>query len=175
MKTGLVAFALSTAAFAVGVHLAVIDRLPSFIMSRTFNGLQDAGLTWNTWTVAPRISPRTQTIVRSSPDLAYAVCMLDLSHGPVHITAPMGPDYGSMSVFDDDTTNVYIIDLQGTGTPVDVIVATQSQDVSGIAADISIVRLRSDRGLALIRRLAPDTELHETAAALVSQAHCTNL
>ncbi len=175
MKAGLVAFALSTAVSAIGVHLAVIDRLPSFIMSRAFTGLQEAGLPWNTWSSAPRISPQTQTVVRSSPDLAYSVCMLDLSRGPILLTAPMGPDYGSLSVFDDDTTNVFITGVHGAGAPVDVVVAAPDQEVTGVSPDTSVVRLRSDRGLALVRRLAPDQARHEAATALVSQARCTPL
>ncbi len=171
MKAALVAFALSTAVCPVVVHVAVVNVLPRFIMSRAITGLETAGLSWNGWTTAPRVTPETQSVVRSSPDLAYAVCLLDLSGGPVVLSAPTWPHYGSLSVFDHTTSNIHIAGLQGEAGLVELIVAAKGQDVAA-AKDRPVVRLPGSRGLALIRRLAPNDTLHAQAEALVRDATC---
>ncbi|MEX0286333.1 MAG: DUF1254 domain-containing protein [Paracoccaceae bacterium] len=170
MKAALISFALATGVVGVGTHLTVINALPTFIMSRAFSGLESSGIGWNAWQSAPKITPQTQSVVRSSPDLAYVVCLLDLSNGPVRISVPRWVRYGSLSIFDHTTTNVHIESLEGSRPPANVIVATADQSVTDNGTPV--IRLPGNKGLALIRRLAPDTESHQAATALVKDAEC---
>ena len=171
MKAARLAFAVSVALSAALAHYAVITALPGYITSRAMRSLEEAGLKWNAWAIAPRITPRSQTVVRSSPDLAHAVCLLDLEGGPILLRAPLWPDYGSLSVFDHTSANAYVTSLSAAGNPAQAIVATDDQPVDG-NADIPVIRLPGSKGIALIRRLAPTDKLHDAARALAGQTEC---
>lgn len=165
------------AAFAIGfltLHFLTLNALPDRIMATARDRISSQA-PLHTWRMSPRITPQTQTIVRPSPDLAYAICVLDLSSGPVEIAVPTWPEYGSLSIFDAHTDNVYAgsIDArlpEATGYR-RILVAMEGQDTA--ASDIAeIVTVDSPEALALIRRLAPTQGLYDAAAALVPASTC---
>ena len=172
--TGLAAFVIT---FALA-HFVVLNALPGKIMSKVRDRMMEGGLTENAWQMAPRTSPETQTVVRPAPDLAYAICLIDLSEGPVELIAPAWPDYGSLSVFSAQTDNVYAgsLDARVPGTPAArrVIVALPDQDVTG-AENAEVVRVKQPKALSLIRRLAPTQEAYDAAAALIPDSSCKPL
>ncbi|MBA3068218.1 MAG: DUF1254 domain-containing protein [Hyphomonas sp.] len=159
----------------VAVHFVVLNALPGYIMDKARSRLLGAGLPVHTWQMSPRVSPQTQTIVRPAPDLAYAICLIDLSGGPVTLKVPTWPEYGSLSLFDAHTDNVYAgsLDARLPDAPgaLTIIVATADQPVE--AADgVTVVRVKKPEALALIRRLAPSQDLYDAAAALVPISTC---
>lgn len=168
---GLIAFLLGFAA----LHLIVLNALPGYIMSKARDRLSDSGLPIHSWRMSERVTPQTQTIVRPSPDLAYAVCLIDVSAGPVTLTVPTWPEYGSLSIFDASTNNVYSgsLDARLPGAPGirRVLVALASQDVPS-QEGIDVVKVNKPEALALIRRLAPSQGLYDAAAALVPVSAC---
>ncbi|KCZ85530.1 hypothetical protein HAD_07595 [Hyphomonas adhaerens MHS-3] len=172
--TGLAAF-LITGALA---HFVVLNALPGKIMSKVRDRMMERGLTENAWQMTPRTSPETQTVVRPAPDLAYAICLIDLSDGPVELTAPAWTDYASLSVFAATTDNVYAgsLDARTPGTPIvrHVIVAMEDQSVPE-TGETEIVRVKAPEALALIRRLAPTQDAYDAAAALIPESSCKPL
>ena len=172
--TGFIAFLVTL----VLAHLLVVNALPGKIMSKVRGRIAEAGLPVHHWHMNGRVSPENQTVVRPSPDLAYAICLIDLSNGPVELNVPAWDEYGSLSVFSARTDNVYAgsLDARVPGTP-DVrrlIVALDKQDVSA-AGDAETVRVKQPEVLALIRRLAPTQEAYDAAAALVPESSCQPL
>ena len=158
----------------VAVHFLVLNALPGRIMSTARERI-GGQVPLHTWQMSARITPQTQTIVRPSPDLAYAICVIDLSDGPVEISVPTWPEYGSLSVFDANTDNVYAGSLDarlpGATGARRILVAMEGQDTD--ASDITeIVIVDSPEALALIRRLAPTQGLYDAAAALVPASTC---
>jgi uncharacterized membrane protein len=172
--TGLAAFVVT---FAIA-HFVVLNALPGKIMSKVRGGMIERGLPVNAWQMTPRTSPENQAVVRPAPDLAYAICLVDLSKGPVELTAPAWPDYGSLSVFSASTDNVYAgsLDARVADTPDvrHVIVALEGQDVSD-ADGADIVRVKQPDAIALIRRLAPSQNAYEAAKDLVPGSQCDPL
>ena len=172
--TGLAAF-LVTGALA---HFVVLNALPGQIMSKVRDRMMEGGLAENAWRMTPRTSPETQTVVRPAPDLAYAICLIDLSEGPVELMAPSWPDYGSLSVFAATTDNVYAgsLDARASGTPIvrRVIVAMDGQAVPEIGS-ADVVRVKQPEALALVRRLAATQDAYDTAAALMPESSCKPL
>lgn len=158
----------------VAVHFLVLNALPGRIMSTARERI-GGQVPLHTWQMSARITPQTQTIVRPSPDLAYAICVIDLSSGPVEVSVPTWPEYGSLSIFDANTDNVYAGSLdarlpEATGAR-RILVAMDGQDTD--ASDIAeIVTVDSPEALALIRRLAPTQGLYDAAAALVPASTC---
>lgn len=169
--TGLVAFLVT---FALA-HFVVLNGLPGKIMSKVRDRMTSNGVPVHHWQTGGRAAPDNQTIVRPSPDLAYAICLIDLSDGPVEITAPSWNEYGSLSVFSARTDNVYAgsLDARVAGTPDmrRVVVALPDQDVSA-AGEADVVRVKQPEALTLIRRLAPTDEAYAAAAALIPESSC---
>ncbi|MFN4225285.1 MAG: DUF1254 domain-containing protein [Hyphomonas sp.] len=165
-------------AFAIGfatVHILTLNALPGRIMSKARDAMIERGLPLHHWQMSPRVTPETQTIVRPSPDLAYAICLIDVSEGPVVLSVPTWPEYGSLSIFDARTDNIYAgsLDARLKNAPGmrRVVVALKGQDVSQYG-DAEPVIVSKPEALALIRRLAPTQALYEAAAALVPASTC---
>ena len=147
-------------------HLFVLTSLPSFIMGKAHQTFEAEGIPENVFVATPRQTPQTQRIVRPSPDLAYAICRFDTTSGPEFITAPTWDGYGSLSIFNSKTDNVFVADL---GPESDF----QGIEVRRPAENNREGALKLDgRGIALIRRLAPTQETYDVAAGLVSGATC---
>lgn len=151
---------------AVLGHVFVLTSIPSFIMGKAHQTFEAQGIPPNVFVASPRQTPQTQRIVRPSPDLAYAICRFDTTRGPVLITAPIGDGYGSLSIFNAQTDNVFVADL------------SPGSDFTGIEVRRSAENNREGalkldgRGIALIRRLAPTQEAYDRAASLVAEASC---
>lgn len=174
LLAGIAAF---VAAFLIA-HFLVLSALPGRIMSTVREQMEERGLPLHHWQMSPRVTPQTQTVVRPSPDLAYAICLIDLSGGPVELVVPAWPDYGSLSIFDADTDNVYAGSLDARAEDATgvrrVIVATPDHDLYQYG-DADQVIVSKPEALALIRRLAPSQAAWEAAAALIPASRCAPL
>ncbi len=169
---------IGLSAFVIGLvaaHFIVLNALPDYIMSKARERMTGSGISVHAWQMSPRVTPETQTIVRPSPDLAYAICVIDVSAGPVTLSVPTWPEYGSLSIFDASTDNVYagsldarLPDAPGART---IIVALEGQAVEAVEG-VDLVTVKKLEALALIRRLAPSQGLYDAAAALVPVSTC---
>lgn len=131
-----------------------------------------AGL--NTMTYGNIATPANQPIVRPSPDLAYSSCPYDLSDGPLLINfVPATGRYSSLSVFDARTDVVFVRnDVQAGGKPFKIAIARDGQTVPN---GIETVRVRYDRGVAIVRLLlAKPTEIAQFDAVR-RQTNCATI
>ncbi|MEO0548865.1 MAG: DUF1254 domain-containing protein [Pseudomonadota bacterium] len=155
---------------AVAAHFWVLTSIPGFIISTADSRMAEQGVPEYQWTATPRQTPETQRIVRPSPDLSYSLCRFDVRHGPVFITAPTWDGYGSLSIFNDQTDNVFVGDLGPDSVFSGIVV---SRPGAQIEADVAQPTVQVEGvALALIRRLAPDAERYDLAASLVDQSVC---
>lgn len=155
---------------AIG-HFVVLHAIPAKIMSTAQTRMAERGVPLHDWAASPRMTPQTQTIVRPSPDLFYALCRFDTSEGPVRLSAPLGETYGSLSVFDSRTNNVFVTSLlEGSGFG-EVIVHAPGERPATFGEGKETVELEGP-GLALIRRLAPSPAAFDAANALMGGAVC---
>ena len=92
MRRGLLIFVAVLVVTSLVSHLLVIRALPTIIMNRGTAVIADLGVVPNQWFIAPRITAENSAVVRASPDLAYAVCLLDLTEGLV-LWAPLLSPY----------------------------------------------------------------------------------
>lgn len=159
--------ALVFAATAVFAHFFVLTSLPGFIMSKAHQTFESQGVPTNRWVSSPRQTPETQRIVRPSPDLAYAICRFDTAVSPVFINAPLWDGYGSLSIFDSQTDNVFVASLDADSDFNGIYVTAADQN-SDLGTSITL----DGRGIAVIRRLAPTQALYDEAASLVFGATC---
>ncbi|MGB3754558.1 MAG: DUF1254 domain-containing protein [Parerythrobacter sp.] len=92
-------------------------------MNRVEARLTALGTPQHAFRLAPRMTPQTQTVVRPSPDLAYSICLYDLTAAPEGLLVTMAAfdDYASLSFFDARTDNFATV--RGTGRDLTVAAA----------------------------------------------------
>jgi uncharacterized membrane protein len=149
---------------AVIAHLAFIQMTPRVMMNVGFERIGNAGV--NAWHLADRVTERSRTIVRPSPDFAYSACAYDLGNGPLHLSVTPWTAYWSLSLYADNSDNYYVIDDREAREGADIVLVRRGHEHPRDAA--TVVESPSQRGIALIRRLAP-TPNDYGAAAQVSQ------
>ena len=144
---------LATLVVAGVAHVASVMATPHIIMHMTMRGIGRGGV--NTMMFGKRPTSASRGVVRPSPDLLYASCVYDLSKGPVRVTASGMPDtYWSVSLFDADTNNFYVLnDRQAKTGAVDFTIVPPDQDKQPLG---TVVRSPTRRGLVLFRTLIDD-------------------
>ncbi|KPQ33056.1 MAG: putative integral membrane protein [Porphyrobacter sp. HL-46] len=152
---------------AAAVHLAVLRFAPGLIMTRAMDTLAARGVVLHRFTAPLRVTPQTQSVVRSSPDLYYALCRYDLRNPGTRVTVRMGawPDYQSLSFFDARTVN--FATLRGRGEAVAVRLLPP-----GSASEAGAIVSPTVKGVILVRRLAPDAARFAAAAEAGKADQC---
>lgn len=158
MKRWFVPLALLVGSACVA-HALTLYLAPALIMDRAMAALASRGVVLHRFTIPQRVTPQTQAVVRSSPDLFYALCLYDLSQPGTQLSLRMAawPDYQSLSLFDAQTDNFAV--LRGTGRAVAVRLLPP-----GSAAQEGAIVSPTAEGVVLIRRLAPDAARFAAAA-----------
>ncbi len=138
----------------IAAHFAIVYLAPQFIMDRAYTMLGERGTPMHGFQLAPQMRPETQSVVRPSPDLAYSGCRFDLSQAPNGLRVRMAAydGYSSLSFFDAQTNN--FITLRGDGKAKEVVLTRENSP--------------SEKGIILIRRLAP-TQSEYAAAAQIAR------
>lgn len=160
---------------ALASHWATLAYTPGYIMDRTLAKLKERGIAEHAFTTPQRITPQTQVVVRSSPDLFYSLCRYDVSNpgSVLKVTMSEWPDYQSLSFFDAKTNN--FATFRGRGQQVNVsLVATGPTDGSAsfFKPGPNDLVAPTGRGVVLIRRLAPTQELFEQAKEAAQSDSC---
>lgn len=142
------------AAHALTLHLA-----PGVIMSRAMEALADRGVPLHGFSAPRRVTPQSQQVVRSSPDLYYALCRYDLAEPGARLEVRMAawPDYQSLSFFDARTDNFAVLRGAGRGVAIRLLAPGSAPQEGAIVSP-------SAKGVILIRRLAPDAARFAAAA-----------
>lgn len=167
-----VALCVFVLAFVVS-HAIMLRVIPNIMVTVASTRLAEVGAEQNAWYRAPQITADNAAVVRASPDLSYAVCLMDLSEGPMKLSVPTWDNYGSLSVFDGDTTNV-LVERLDAAQQVNLVVFRRGQTFN-LPQGFKAVELMTPRGVALIRHLAPTTELHNRATTVIAESQCAPL
>lgn len=159
----IIGYVLLCAVAALAAHLFVIMQAPKLIMDRAMHGASFGATEINQWRHAPRAVPtppdapaEKRGIVRPSPDLAYSICVFDLRQGPVRLRVAPWDDYVSLSLYAANSDNFWKQNDRDAGGKAIEIVLAHKGDATAGAAGLARVESPSAKGIALIRRLAPD-------------------
>lgn len=146
-------------ASTAAAHAVTLRYAPTVIMAGAMDALAQRGVALHAFTRPQRVTPQTQQVVRSSPDLYYALCRYDLAQPGDRLAVTMGewPDYQSLAFFDAQTDN--FATLRATGREVRVRLLPP-----GSAPEPGAIVSPSVKGVILIRRLAPDAARFAAAA-----------
>lgn len=155
-------------AAAVLTHLAAINAVPNLLTGVAISRLGEAGV--NRWHIAPRVTAESRTIVRPAPDFAYSACAYDLGDGPLTLrVAPWG-DYWSLSLYAENSDNYFVIDDREVRGAAEIVLVRAGRTPPDTGA--RVVESPSQRGVALIRRLAPTANTYNAAADIARGDIC---
>lgn len=141
------------------VHLVTIMAIPRLAQddgwSRVMALASPAGVT-----LLPRAGPADDGLPLLDPSAAHAVCLFDLSRGPMSISAPMPPGFWSVSLFGDDRAVFYAVTRAATNEDVFTIelrnaVQTRRTRIAQADPDPATLQVEapSNGGFALFRAL----------------------
>lgn len=153
---------------AAASHAAVLHFAPSVIMGRALDKMAARGVPVNGFSLGPRTTPQTQTVVRPSPDMAYSACLFDLAKAPRGLRVRMNatPGYASLSFFDARTNN--FLTVRGNGETREVILLPPGSSTT--VPDTTVAP--STTGVILIRRLAPTAQDYAKVTELAREDGC---
>lgn len=151
---------------AITTHFLILFAAPRIIMDRAMQKMAARGVPLDKFVLAPRVTPQTQTVVRPSPDLAYSICRYDFGRttGLLKVVMASYPGYSSLSFFDARTDN--FLTLRGNSKPRSVLLAGPE------SREDTLPKSPTDKGLVLIRRLAPDQTAYDQVVRIAEEDIC---
>ena len=165
-------FVVATALLAAVVHVATVWALPRFIMSKAMEKIGGhAGVNEIVNEVPP--TDKSRAVVRPSPDLAYSICVLDLSKTPVRITVPLTAPYTSVALYGSNTDNYFVRNDSESGSKdVDVVVVGPGVAKPEVPAGVDVIEAPSARGIMLVRRVVEDPAALPAIDAVRQKSTC---
>jgi uncharacterized membrane protein len=156
---------LGLVALALAAHFAVVWTVPRAIMFVAMRQIAaQAGM--NREGHAPIPTEKSRTVVMPSPDLAYTVCVFDVSGGPLELKAKVPPTYWSLSLYAANSDNFFVVnDSQAPpGGTVRIVLASEPSQVRAETGTM-VVGAKTVRGIVVFRTLlAPSASLTEISA-----------
>jgi uncharacterized membrane protein len=149
-------------------YSAVLHVYPKIIMHVAMKKLSENGRTINSLAHSPRINQSRRIVVRPSPDLLYSVCVYDLSVGDLEIVMHPTSNYYSLSLYDDTTNNFYVKnDSELIGRTAKFILSR-----SDASNESNFINVPTDKGIAVIRRLATNENEFESYIQIRESDYC---
>jgi uncharacterized membrane protein len=164
-------YVLGALLIAAAVHYATIYAMPRVLMNVAIERIGADG--YNAWRVSDRVTAVSRQIVRPSPDFAYSACAFDLSQGPVVITAAPWNTYWSLSLYAANSDNFFVLDDREARHGAEITLVHRGRAHPEGAS--MIVESPSERGIALIRRLAPTPDSYNAAKVIATEDVCESV
>ena len=168
---GLGKYVWAALAITVLTHSVLLLAFPRVLMGVAINRVGQGH--FNAWRASGRVTESSRAIVRPSPDLAYAACPYDLGQGPLQIRVTPWRGYWSLSLYQEDSDNFFVIDDREAKTGADITLIRRSATPPEHASQV--VESPSARGIALIRRLAPTQDDYDAAAQIAKDDICATI
>ncbi len=163
------------------VHLVSVLSMP-LLAERDAYARLSAIATVNTVAPMDDPSPAGAVLPASDPAFVSAVCLYDLSDGPLKLTLPPTQDYTSVSFYTRHGLAFYAINDRAAGREVielDLMNAKQKaalpENDEVTAADRLIVESPTDEGIVLMRALVGTPSAREEVRRRLGDARCEPL
>lgn len=160
------------------VHLGTVLYLPTTATQDAYARISAISPV-NSVVALPAPSSDSTIVPFMDPAFAAAVCRYDLASGPIKLRAPISPAYTSVSFYTNKGIAYYAINDRAAGRRIiELELMTKAQrndlpdDEESAAADRLIVESPSEKGLIVLRALAPELGMMGAAKAALSSARC---
>jgi len=166
MKHRIIPAAIFLLSIFIGYH-ATLRVIPTIMMKGAYERLSSANTPINAFSASRMITAENQTIVRSSPDLAYSVCLLDLTQNTVEVRGGVWNGYSSLTIFDENTDAVFVTSLDNNDTAKRGVIVINFDALPALPKRATygenILNIKGDKAIALIRRYAPNKAAFDAA------------
>ena len=161
------------------IHVVAVLTLPVLAPRDAHARLAALGPA-NTLIQLPPLKPGQQIMPNMAPDVRYAMCLFDLTEGPVHLRANIPDELWLIAFYTPVGENFYtVIGADMKRGNVDLVVTTEDQSVADATGDsaealenLLVVNSPARKGIALIRApLAGPSRSFEAQRAL-EKAYC---
>lgn len=163
------------------IHIAVILSLPSLSATAAWDQISALGAD-----VAPVVLPAARAgepnPLRLDPELAYAVCKIDLRKGPGSVTGSLPQAFWSVAVYGRAGTVIYsTTNRDGIGTQLDLGVFNSAQtrllaeQKLDIAEGLLIVEAHEDDLVVVVRLAPPHPEMRGRYEKALTGLKCGNI
>jgi len=158
MKKKWVYYVIITLILSISFHLLIVYYFPRILMIGAALRIKDRfGVDKNQLLNNEPVNAESKKIVMPSPDLLYSGISFDVSRHPLLIMAPVPTNtYWSMSMYDYDTNNFFVIDDRDIPGKKLVAVLIGPDDAVPDRKDAIVVRAPEDQGIILFRMLIVD-------------------
>ncbi|RYE11203.1 MAG: DUF1254 domain-containing protein [Hyphomicrobiales bacterium] len=163
------------------IHLIVILTLPALADNTVYERISALDAV-NKIALLPAPKPGEANPLKLDPDMAYAVCRLDLSSGPGEVTGTLPVAFWSVAVYDRAGTVLYsTTNRDGIGQALDLgifdaaqtrLLAEQKID---IAPGLLIVETRTDDVFVIVRLAPPHPSMRDRYEAQLQRLACRNI
>ena len=160
------------------VHLATVIILPRTATQDAYARLAPIAPV-NSVVTLPPPTPEKAVMPFMDPAFASAICLYDLSQGPLKLTVPVSPAYTSVSFYTRNNVAYYAINDRAAGRRVielDLMTRAQHdrvpEDEEVTAADRLIVDSPTPTGIIAIRAMAPEPGLMRVAQSAIAASKC---
>jgi uncharacterized membrane protein len=163
------------------IHIAVILSLPSLSATAAWDRVAAADAGPNP-TILPAAKAGEANPLRLDPELAYAVCRIDLRAGPASVNGTLPQAYWSVAVYSRSGTVVYsTTNRDGIGTSLDLgifnpgqtrLLAEQKLDV---AEGLLIVEAKEDDLFVVVRLAPPHPEMRARYEKALTGLKCSTI
>jgi uncharacterized membrane protein len=169
-------FVVATFLLAAVVHVASVWAYPRIIMSvvmKKIGGDNPA----NAFAHLALPTDKARGVVRPSSDLAYSICIADLTKGPVHILVPLTEPYTSVAFYTTATDNYFVRNDRDTGgKALDLILlAPGASKPANAPAGAEIVEAPTTKSLVLVRRAAESAAAYAAIEPIREKSICAHL
>lgn len=149
---GAIALAAITFFFTRGM---VIQKAPVKVMSTIEARIAAGAGSWNACFHNQVYGPRTNAARRANPDSIISSMAYDLSDGPVRIAGETWPRYWSLSFYQQNSDNFFVVnDQELDSSSFDYVLALDGQDTSELSG--TPIVSPTEKGIVLVRRFAAD-------------------
>ncbi|MEM7663926.1 MAG: DUF1254 domain-containing protein [Pseudomonadota bacterium] len=133
----------------------VIQQAPVRVMSTIEDRIAAGAGGWNACFHNQAYGPRANAARRANPDSIISSMAYDLSDGPVRISGETWPRYWSISFYQQNSDNFFVMnDQELADNTFDFVLALETQETT--AFDATPIISPSTKGITLIRRFAAD-------------------
>jgi len=140
------------------IHVIAVLMLPLLAPRNAYARLADMGPA-NTIIQLPALEPGQQVMPQMAPDVRYAMCLFDLTEGPIYLRANVPDELWLIAFYTPIGENFYtVIGADMKRSNVDLVVTTEDQsvaDATGNSAEalenLVVVNSPVSKGVALIR------------------------
>lgn len=135
------------------VRAVVIDRAPKTVMATIEARVVQGSGAWNACYHNRVFGPRARAARRANPDSIISSMAYDLSDGPVRVSGTTWPLYWSLSLYQQNSDNYFVInDQQLADETFDFVIVQKGQ--TSVGTEATEIMSPTTKGIMLIRRFA---------------------